>query len=218
MSHRTFFVLEPHPAPCSGLHRHPVRATFNQPMETLVFTRSDVAARLGIRECIAAVESAFGLLGRGEVGPPATLAVHAAAGAFHIKAGILPQCERKYFVAKTNGNFPANPQVGLPTIQGIVLLCDAADGRVLALLDSGELTALRTAAATAVAAKYLARPDASVAAIIGCGLQSRAQLRALCEVRGIREVVVYDVDQEAASRFANDMSAALDVSIDVANS
>jgi alanine dehydrogenase len=187
-------------------------------MDTLIFTRSDVAARLGMRECIDAVERAFLLLGRGDVGPPATLAIHADGGAFHIKAGILPHGDRQYFVAKTNGNFPGNPQHGLPTIQGVVLLCDARNGRVLALMDSGELTALRTAAATAVAAKHLARRDARTAGIVGCGLQSRAQLRALREVRPIESVTVYDVDAEAASRFASEMSALLNVPIHTADS
>jgi alanine dehydrogenase len=187
-------------------------------MNTLIFTRADVAERLSMRDCIAAVERAFLLLGRGEVGPPATLAVHSTGGAFHIKAGILPHGEQKFFVAKTNGNFPGNPQNGLPTIQGIVLLCDATDGRILALLDSGELTALRTAAATAVAAKHLARRDANVAAVIGCGLQARAQLRAVCEVRQIERVVVYDVDAAAASRFASEMSAALRVDVQTSES
>ena len=187
-------------------------------MDTLIFTRSEVAARLGMRDCIDAVERAFLLLGRGDVGPPATLAIHAEGGAFHIKAGILPYGDHHYFVAKTNGNFPGNPQHGLPTIQGIVLLCDAQNGRVLALMDSGELTALRTAAATAVAAKHLARRDARTAAIVGCGLQSRAQLRALCEVREIESVSVYDVDAAAASRFASEMSALLNLPIQTADS
>lgn len=182
-------------------------------METMVFSRAEIAERLSMADCIVAVENAFGLLGRGDVAVPATLSVHVPAGAFHIKAGVLPHHGRRYFVAKTNGNFPANPESGLPTIQGVVLLCDADDGRILALLDSGELTALRTAAATAVAAGRLARANASTAAIIGCGLQARAQLRGLCAVLPIREVFAYDVNAPAAAAFALEMSALLGIRV-----
>ena len=171
-------------------------------METLLFARSDVAARLSMSECIEAVENAFGLLGRGEAEAPATLGMHTATGSFHIKAGLLERNGRSYFVAKTNGNFPGNRAAGLPTIQGLAMLSDAGDGRVLAIFDSIELTALRTGAATAVAARYLARPASSVAVLCGCGRQADAQLRALCAVLPIREVLLYDINVAAAERFA----------------
>ena len=68
--------------------------------------------------------------------------IAATCSGFHVKAAILPWSGRRYFVAKTNGNFPANPRVhGLPTIQGVVILADATNGRVLAVIDSVELTA-----------------------------------------------------------------------------
>ncbi|MGH8623403.1 MAG: hypothetical protein ACRET3_14815, partial [Burkholderiales bacterium] len=126
---------------------------------TIVLTRSDVAALLSLEECIAAVEQAFRLHGERKAAPPGVLALHSAEGAFHIKAGMLGS-SRPYFVAKGNTNFAANPQrFGLPAIQGVIVMCDALDGRLLALLDSIEITIQRTGAATAVAAKYLARPD-----------------------------------------------------------
>ena len=133
--------------------------------------------------CIEAVEHAFRLHGESRAEPPGILAMHATEGSFHIKAGIL-DLGRRYFAAKTNANFPGNPaRFRLPTIQGVVLLADADQGSPLALMDSAEITALRTGAATAVAAKHLARADASVATVCGCGLQGRAQLRALAAVR-----------------------------------
>jgi alanine dehydrogenase len=175
-------------------------------METMVFSRSDVAARLRMSDCIRAVEHAFGMLGRGEADPPATLGMHVPGGGFHIKAGLLKSGQRTYCAVKTNGNFPGNRARGLPTIQGLIMLSDASDGRVLAVIDSAELTALRTAAATAVAAKYLARPDSARAVIYGCGLQARAQLAALREVLPIREVTVCDVDAAAAASFATEIA------------
>src|SRR6185295_2247744 len=91
---------------------------------------------------------------------------------------------RPCFAAKINANFPANgARFKLPTIQGVVVLFDAINGVPLAIMDSMALTALRTAAATAVAAKYLARKDCATALICGCGGQAAAQLRALLQVR-----------------------------------
>jgi ornithine cyclodeaminase/alanine dehydrogenase-like protein (mu-crystallin family) len=87
---------------------------------------------------------------------------------------------KKYIVAKLNANFPQNyRRFGKPTIQGVIVLYDADNGRLLAVLDSMEITIRRTAAASAVAAKYLARQNSSVATICGCGEQARAHLRAL---------------------------------------
>ena len=165
----------------------------------------EVARLLPMRECIAAVERAFRLLGQGLAAPPATLAYLTERGGFHVKVGRYG----RYFVTKVNGNFPLNPaENGLPTIQGVVILCDAEDGRVLALMDSTELTALRTAAATAVAARLLARGDATTVGIVGCGIQAAAQLTALHEVLAVKRVLVYDVNAARARAFADSAGAA----------
>ena len=181
---------------------------------TVVLTRSDVAALLSLEECIAAVEQAFRLHGEGKAGPPGVLALHSAEGAFHIKAGILSGSSRPYFVAKGNTNFAHNPQrYGLPAIQGVIVMCDAVDGRLLALLDSIEITIQRTGAATAVAAKYLARPESRVATICGCGNQGRVQLRALRTVLPLEQVNAFDLDAKQAERFAAEMSAELGIKV-----
>ncbi|HEX2076905.1 MAG TPA: ornithine cyclodeaminase family protein [Longimicrobium sp.] len=182
-------------------------------METLLLTRSDVARLLPLARCIEAVETAFRLLGEGRAQPPATLAVHADGGGFHVKAGLLPWGGRVYFAGKTNGNFPVNAERGLPTIQGVVLLCDGGDGRVLAVMDSMELTALRTAAATAVAARVVARPDSAAAAVIGCGVQARYQLRALAAVLPLRRAAAFDLHPERARAFAREMAAELGMEV-----
>src|SRR6185503_13010979 len=119
---------------------------------TLLLTRSDVAALLDLDTCISAVEAAFRLHGAGEA-HTGVLGVHVPGGGFHIKAGTL-HLARHYFAAKTNANFPNNPSRGLPTIQGVLFLADADAGTPLALIDSMEITTLRTGAATAVAAKF----------------------------------------------------------------
>lgn len=175
----------------------------------LLLSRSDVVAMLGVDECMAAVEQAFRMHAEGSSLPPGVLGVHANDGGFHVKTAGLP-LKRLYFAVKTNANFPANPsRFNLPTIQGLVLLFDAEKGTPLAVMDSMEITAVRTAAATAIAAKYLAREDARTLTICGCGTQGRAQLRALVRVCQIESVLAFDADRELAARFAQEMNAEL---------
>ena len=180
--------------------------------DTLILTRRDVAELLDIEDCITAVEGAFRAYGEGTVQPPGILGVHAENGGFHIKAGIM-NVDRPYFVAKVNANFPANRDAGRPTIQGVMIVADARDGTTLAVLDSIEITILRTGAATAVAAKYLARDDARTALICGCGDQGRVSLSALLCVRPIETVFVSDIDAARARRFAQSMSGKFGIEV-----
>jgi alanine dehydrogenase len=180
---------------------------------TLLLTRTDVAALLGLDECIAAVENAFKLHGEGDLTPPGMLSVHARDGSFHIKAALLPLA-RNYFAAKLNGNFFRNAErFNLPNIQGVILLCDGEHGYPLAAMDSIEITILRTGAATAVAAKRLAREDARVATICGCGNQGRIQLAALTRVLRLQRAFVFDVDDARARRMADELSCELQLEI-----
>ena len=115
---------------------------------------------------------------------------------------------------KINGNFPSNKaRHGLPTIQGAVYLADASNGRAMALLDSAEITLQRTGAATAVAARYLARKDAATATICGCGEQGRIQLTALLHVCNLRNAFAWDGDAEAARAFARRMTAETGIAV-----
>ncbi len=180
---------------------------------TRVLTRGDVAALLTLDDCITAVEQGFALQGAGRAFGPGVLGLHVPDGGFHVKAAGLPLA-RLYVAVKLNANFPANgARHGLPTIQGVLALSDGETGRPLALMDSMELTVLRTGAATAVAARHLARPDARVATIVGCGRQGRIQLAALARVRPLERAYAVDTDPTVAQRFAEETSArlALDV-------
>ncbi|PYI90200.1 MAG: hypothetical protein DME97_18095 [Verrucomicrobia bacterium] len=181
---------------------------------TLLLRRSEVEQLLTLPECIDAVEEAFRMQGEGKVPPAGILGVKAPGGGLHIKAALLPH-DRTYLVAKLNTNFPRNrTAVALPTIQGLILLCDGENGSPLAVLDSIDITIKRTAAASAVAAKYLARPNSSTAAICGCGQQAAAQLRALCAVLPLRKIYVFDLDQAAAQNFAIKLSNELELEIE----
>jgi ornithine cyclodeaminase/alanine dehydrogenase-like protein (mu-crystallin family) len=181
--------------------------------ETLLLARSDVERLLGWDDCIAAVESAFRLHAEGRSLAPGVLGVPSRGGGFHVKAAGL-DLGRLYFAAKTNANFSQNPsRRGLPAIQGVVVLCDGDDGRLLAVMDSIELTLRRTAAATAVAARWLARPDAAAVTVCGCGRQGRAHLRALSRVLPLRRAFVFDSDARAARACADELAGELGLEI-----
>ena len=167
--------------------------------DVLFLSRGDVASLLDLDDCIAAVERAFAMLGRGELPTPAIAGVHAAGGAFHIKAAIAGG----RFAAKINANFFD----AVPRIKGVIVLADATDGTPLAIMDSIEITILRTGAATAVAAKFLARRDARTALICGCGLQGRIQAKALARVRPIEKFFALDADRGRAEQFAREVGA-----------
>lgn len=180
----------------------------------LLLSRSQVARLLGGAECTAAIEHAFRLLGEGRAAPPGVLGIHAAEGGFHIKAGLL-DLGTCYFAAKVNANFPQNPgRSGLPTIQGVIVLCRADDGQLLAMMDSMEITARRTAAATAVAAKHLARRDSKTVTICGCGQQGRAQLRGLADVFPLAKVFAHDARPEQAQKFSEELGQELRMEIE----
>ena len=181
---------------------------------TLLLTRRDVRELLDLDACIAAVEEAFRLHAQGRTMPPGVLSVPAVDGGFHIKAAGL-RLETAWFAVKCNGNFFRNAEVyGMPNIQGLVLLCDGDNGYPLCVFDSIEMTILRTGAATAVAARFLAREDARILTVCGCGNQGRVQLRALARARSLERVFAWDQDRNRARRFAEEMRAECLIPVD----
>jgi ornithine cyclodeaminase/alanine dehydrogenase-like protein (mu-crystallin family) len=176
--------------------------------------REDVRAELGLADCLAAVEAAFTAHARGAVPcAPGVLAAHVAAGGFHVKTAGLGSGPLR-FAAKINANFTDNPaRHGLPAIQGLIVLFDADCGTPLAVMDSIEITILRTAAATALAARHLAAPEAGVVTICGCGSQGESHLRALALVRPIRRAFAVDRDPARARGFAVAMERELAIEV-----
>src|SRR5262249_41645956 len=154
----------------------------SMPSGTILLTRNDVASLLSLEDCIAAVENAFQQHGLSRVSAPRALGMPSTDGGFHIKAAMM-DLSLPYFAVKLNGNFFRNAdRFAMPSTQGLIILADARNGYPLGVMDSIEITILRTGAATAVAAKYLARPESKVATICGCGTQGRIQLRALTKI------------------------------------
>ncbi|QIE55460.1 ectoine utilization protein EutC [Pikeienuella piscinae] len=153
---------------------------------------------------IDCVEAGFRALSGGEVVMPPILsmAIEAHNGEVDVKTAYVPGIDS--FAIKVSPGFFDNPKLGLPSTSGLMILFSALTGQIEALLlDNGYLTDIRTAAAGAVAARRLAREDASSAAVFGAGVQARLQVRALCLVRPIRRVVFWARDvarAEAAAR------------------
>lgn len=185
-----------------------------QTESTLLVARSDVERLLTLPECIDAVEEAFRLQGEGKIPATGILGMRTRGGGLHVKTAIMTT-NKNYLVAKLNTNFPSNgASFGLPTIQGVIFIADATNGSPLALLDSIDITIKRTAAATAVGAKYLARKNSSVAAICGCGVQGKAQIRAVNSILSLEKVYVFDLNESLATNLATELSRELKINIE----
>lgn len=177
---------------------------------------ADVYRYLPVADCIDALGRAFS---SAEGVQSFVGGVVTPAGTFHIKAALADSRTGQYFAAKLNANFPRNRERhGLPTIQGLLLLSSASDGRPLAIMDSASLTVVRTAAATGVVARYAAPPDARRCAVIGCGAQSLAQLEALRAVRPIEVAIAFDLDPGALDAFVAAASQQAGLTVEAAHS
>jgi alanine dehydrogenase len=178
----------------------------------LILTRSEIAKLMKFSDYVEAVEQAFRLLGSGKILGSGILDLPGDGGMFHVKGSAMPMGENIYVAVKVNGNFPENQsRFGLPTIQGAILLCDGIRGYPLAFLDSIEITINRTGAATALAAKHLARQNSSVVTICGCGNQGRIQLKALKEVLPVSTAFAFDKEKSLGEKFAREMSKELGI-------
>ncbi len=169
--------------------------------------------------CIDCVERCFATLAGGEVVMPPILhlAIGERRGEVDVKSAWLPGLAS--FAIKVSSGFFDNPRLGLPSLSGLMVVLSATTGRPEALLlDNGYLTDLRTAAAGAVAARWLAREDAASAAILGAGTQARLQLEALTRVRPIRSARLWARDPERARECAAALSASLGLAVGAAGS
>ena len=171
----------------------------------LYLSRADVES-VGVLmpEIIDALDEAFRQHGQGKVEMPPKPGVHSRPDAFiHAMPCYIPGPEA--IGVKWVAGYPDNPQRGLPYISGLIVLNDADTGLPLAVMDCTWITAKRTGAATALAARYLARPDSQTVGILGCGVQGRSNLEALAVLFPVQRVMAYDRKLENALRFADDV-------------
>jgi ornithine cyclodeaminase/alanine dehydrogenase-like protein (mu-crystallin family) len=186
--------------------------------EVLILARRDIKALMKPADWLEAMERGFSAGATGNASSPLPMHIAAEGGAFHAKGASIA-LGRPYVALKFNGNFPSNPQLrGLPTIQGALILSDASNGMLLALMDSIEVTLRRTAAASALAARLLARPDAETLTICGCGEQGRAHLAALADVLPLKRCFAWDADAAKARLFAAEMDGTGGVGVSAAES
>ena len=156
---------------------------------------------------LEAVELGFRAGAMGKASSPMPMHLPVSRGAFHAKGASI-SLGRDYVAVKVNGNFPGNPdKLGLPTIQGAILLADGGNGALLAILDSIEVTIQRTAAASALATTLLARPDSTTLLVCGSGEQGRAHVAAIREVLPIERVLLWDGDPVRANNLAAELGA-----------
>src|SRR5438128_11858414 len=158
-------------------------------MKLLILSEHDVQRMLTFPECIAVMEDALSALARGEVHQPLRSIVRPADSPGFL--GLMPAYRggaRPAWGLKEICLFPGNPARGLDTHLGAVILHSGETGEPLAIMNASAITAIRTAAVSALATKLLAREDSSTLAIIGAGVQGRSQMQAIPVVREIREI------------------------------
>ena len=171
----------------------------------LILSRSDVERALPMHCAIDVVESAFIAYSAGstDVPPRTIIAQEQTQGATLFMPGYIR--ESGALAIKILSVRTSNSQRNLPLIHAIAVLIDPVTGQMLAVMDAGYLTALRTGAASGVATRYLARPNAHTVAIFGAGIQSRSQLSAVCTLRRIERAFIYDTSHKRTDYFIAEM-------------
>jgi ectoine utilization protein EutC len=184
-------------------------------MAVTVLTEAELRRALTLDlELIDVIADAFSALASGKVVMPPVMHMELAEanGEVDVKTAWVPGLPS--FAIKVSPGFFDNPQQGLPSLSGMMMLLSAGTGRLEALhLDNGYLTDLRTAAAGAVAARHLARADARIAGVLGAGLQARLQIEALHLVRPLERVLVWARRSASAEAYADEMSERLGLEV-----
>jgi alanine dehydrogenase len=185
-------------------------------LNALILGRDAVASLLPMEECLPLMEGALRSLARGEALQPLrqVLRPPGASGALASMPAALSN--PRVWGVKALSIFPGNHGAGIASHQGVVLLFDGTDGRLLSIQDAGAITAVRTAAVSAVATRALARQDAGDLAVLGAGVQAAAHLEAMRLVRRIRRVRVWSRNAGHAAELAQRMSDEKGVAIEVA--
>lgn len=180
----------------------------------LTLAGDDVRDLLPMSDCIEAVEDALRTLGRGRANQPLRSMLRLESGRGIL--GVMPAELATPAVAgvKVISVLPGNHAAGLDSHQGVVLLFETETGRPTAMLDAASITAIRTAASSAVATRALARPDARVLALLGTGVQAMSHLESMVAVRPIETVRIWGRDAAKAARFAAEQGARTGLAID----
>ena len=174
----------------------------------LILSADEVCRALPMDQAIAAGKEAFAALAEGRVEMPlrGQVSVKPHDGMTLVMSSFADTAEKQALAVKVVSVFQKNRERGLPLINAAVLVLDPETGRTVGLLEGGTLTALRTGAGCGVATELLARPDAHKVALFGAGVQARTLLEAVCCVRAVRSVKVYDADADRITEFIEEIS------------
>jgi ornithine cyclodeaminase/alanine dehydrogenase-like protein (mu-crystallin family) len=186
--------------------------------QLLYLSQAEVASvGLSMAEIIELLEKAFLEKGQGRVEMPPKPGIHPGGGDnfIHAMPAYIPAMGSAGL--KWVSGFPENYQRGLPYITGLLILNNPETGLPIAVMDCTWITAMRTAAATAVAARRLARPESSSLGILGCGVQGLTNTEALNVIFPLKHVFAYDIRPDAAQKFAADISARFDLAVTIVN-
>jgi ornithine cyclodeaminase/alanine dehydrogenase len=186
--------------------------------QLLYLSRSDVeSVSLTMAEVIDALETAFRQKGEGQVEMPPKPGIHPGGGDnfIHAMPAYIPAL--KSAGVKWVSGFPENQKRGLPYITGLLIYNDVETGLPLSVMDCVWITGMRTGAATALAAKYLARPESSMVGVLGCGVQGRTNVEALNVLFPLERVMAYDVHTKAARGYAEEIHARFGLEVFVAD-
>ena len=166
-----------------------------------------VDVNLTMPAIIESMEEMFGAKGRGRTDMPPKPGIHPGGGNNFIHAMPASIPDLNSAGIKWVSGFPGNQAKGLPYISGLLILNDFSTGLPLAVMDCVWITAKRTGAASAISARYLARPEASVMGMLGCGVQGRSHVEALKVRFPLKKVMAYDASEEARNQYAREISA-----------
>jgi len=174
----------------------------------IILNADDVRNTLPMEATIEAMKQAYAALSNGEAEIPirSHLAIPPHNGSSLFMPAFVKTEQTEALAVKTVSIFPGNINHGLPLIHAAVLVLEANSGRPIALLEGGNLTAIRTGAASGAASDLLARKDAKTAAIFGAGVQGRTQLAAICAVRNIERAWIFDPDLQKAQSFVSELA------------
>ena len=180
----------------------------------LYLSRRDIESiNLPMIEVIEALDEMFKEKGNGKVEMPPKPGIHTRPNAFiHAMPAYIPSLESAGM--KWVSGYPGNQAKGLPYISGLLILNDPDTGIPIAIMDCTWITAMRTGAATAVAAKYLARPESASVGIVACGVQGRSNLEALACLFKIKKVLAFDIKPDIAVHYAEEMKVQLGLDIE----
>jgi len=188
-------------------------------LEVLYLSKKDVEkVGLSMAEIIETVENSFREKGEGRVEVPPKPGIHPRPDSFiHAMPAYIPSMNAAGI--KWVSGFPENYKRNLPYITGVIILNDPETGVPICIMDAAWVTAMRTGAATAVAAKYLARKESKVFGIIGCGVEGRSNLEAIITVfEDLEEVRAYDINKDNLDRYVSEVKEKYDIRVMPADS